>query len=227
MKDLARSHRTVMKIDIDEHYSLNVKALYAAIVSFYAQVQKNSSPDHAEQLLAYRNAGQHVIEAVKAIKHMNKNVCRNLNSPNPDIREEYDFLRHRVGLLLRDIGHLNSVEGEDRPLAMSYIEHMRSRLERNDALASGHIESLIRNQKISPEMATSLMNDSSYTETVIHNLLSFAALMFKPWDKAAEAVEQEFELTPEERQEIREKQEVAEQLEHPPPDGGDHEKEKG
>ncbi len=199
LERLVVESRHLMAIDIDQYYSRNVKSLYAAIVEFSSKAQQVIPPERSEQLLAYRNAGQHLVEAVKAVKHMNKNMARFLNSSNRDIRDEYDFLRRRLALILRDIGHLSAEKEDLRPLALSYIENIKARLEMNDLLGSGRIDNLIRTQKISPEMATSLLNDWSYLESVIQNLLSFAEAMFKSWSKELKDVEQEFELTGDER----------------------------
>lgn len=199
LEQLVAENRKLMAIDIDQRYSRNVKGLYAAIVEFGSKSQQFITPERSEQLRAYRNAGQHLVEAVKAVKHMNKNMCRFLNSSNLDIRNEYDILRRRLALILRDIGHLSEEDEESRPLALSYIENMKARLEMNDILSSGRIDNLIRHQKISPEMATSLLNDWGYLELVIQNLLSFSEAMFRSWSKEQKEVEKEFELTSEER----------------------------
>ncbi|MDR3150786.1 MAG: hypothetical protein LBU14_04220 [Candidatus Peribacteria bacterium] len=55
---------------------------------------------------------------------------------------------------------------------------IRKCIEENDMINNGTIDRLIREDKISNEMATSLINDSSYKNEIFKDLLASSEIMF-------------------------------------------------
>lgn len=49
---------------------------------------------------------------------------------------------------------------------------------KNDIVANGKIDNLIRENKIDHEMATSLMNDSAYTNNIIKSLIVSTGVLY-------------------------------------------------
>lgn len=51
-----------------------------------------------------------------------------------------------------------------------------------DVLLNGHVDELIKENSISREMASSLINDSSNASRIIKNLVDIAIILYKPED---------------------------------------------
>ena len=189
---LAHIPATIRAIDIDDYYNRRVKLLYSAIIDFIARVQGGSDTKlYGHDLNALRDASRHIVEAVKGIKHLQKNLLRYLNSPNPQIRQEYNAIRLRLALLLKD---LHTIAENPDSEALLALDGIRADLFADDALASGNLDRLIRHGDITPEMATSLMNDSSYAHDVASNLINMAKVIFSPSESIMREVQESLVL---------------------------------
>lgn len=185
---LARPPTAIKAIDIDDHYERRIKSLYSAIVDFIARVRLG--PDaraQGEDLYALRDASRAIVEAVKDVKHLQKNLVRYLDSPNPYIQLEYNAIRRRLALLLKD---LHTLAEDPDAQALLALDGLRADLFADDALASGTLEGLIRGGHISAEMATSLMNDSSYAYDVANNLINMAKVLYAPRESIMREVQE-------------------------------------
>lgn len=189
---LSRPPATVRAIDIDDHYDRRIKSLYNAIIDFIARVQiEPNTKFQGDDLYALRDASRAIVEAVKDIKHLQKNLLRYLDSGNPHIQQEYNAIRQRLALLLKDIHALAEDPDAEALLA---LDALRADLFADDALASGNLERLIRGGHITPEMATSLMNDSSYAHDVANNLINMAKVLFAPRESIMKEVQESLAL---------------------------------
>lgn len=192
LESLAHPPETIRPIDIDDHYNRRIKPLYSAIIDFIARVQTGqSTQSHGEDLYALRDASRDIVEAVKDVKHLQKNLLPSLVSSNPYIREEYNALRRRLALLLKD---LHAITEEASTEALLALDGLRADLLADDALTSGNLEQLIRGGQITPEMATSLMNDSTYAYDAADNLISMAKVLFSPRESIMREVQESLVL---------------------------------
>ena len=103
---------------------------------------------------------------------MQGNVDRYMCSDNAYIRSEYNGIRLNIALVLRT---LFRIEAEVTPVAKrERLERMKLVLEEQDIVSNGTLDKLIREQRISSDMATSLMNDSRFAYDVQAGLISAA-----------------------------------------------------
>lgn len=171
----------IVSVDIDQEYDQNIKHLYSDIIDFIARMQGSTNTlEYGEDIYALRDASRNIVKAVKDIKHLQKNLMRYLASPNPDIQKEYNAIRKRLALLMKD---LNRIADDPDGEALLALDGVREELFADDALASGNLDSLIRSGRITPEMATSLMNDSSYTHGVARHLIAMGLVVFSPTNR--------------------------------------------
>ena len=158
-----------MPINIDAEYEKNVKGLYSDIVNFISRAQTNMSADQADELFALRAAGRDIVEAIKDTKHLQKNMSQYIVSNNEYIRAEYNKIRGYLGSVLRRLGIVQQ-EGDD-PTSILSLDVMKMEMKENDSTVNGVLEALIREENITPLMATSLMNDATYAYDVTKNLV--------------------------------------------------------
>ena len=191
-KQLIAAAPTIKNVDIDAAYDERVKPLYSVIVDFISRAQANASAEESDTLYAIRMAGHDIVEAVKGVKHLQKNLIRYLPSPNPDIRREYNGIRLHIAEVLREIAELG--DSEDLELAVLSLDGIKLSIEESDLVHNGELDQLIRHHRISGEMATSLMNDSAYAYNIVDNLITMARIVFSPARKAPPSTEEDVGL---------------------------------
>ncbi len=101
IKQVVSENTRPIEIDIDEQYERNVKVLYGAIVAYISEASSKIPAEYSEDLYALRLAGQNIIEAVKDVKHLRKNLETYMVSDNPYVKEEYDLFRFRLATQLK------------------------------------------------------------------------------------------------------------------------------
>lgn len=176
-------------IDVDEHYLQRVKPLHGNVLDFLVRLDVEGA--QARQAFQLRNAAQDLVEALKALKHLQKNLVRYLASPNPYLRKEYVEIRRRLALLLHELHRLSIAPGDNPLLALEVLGAGHAYQE---GLASGELDRLIREGRIDAETATSLMNDSHYADAVAQNLLAMARAVFVPFEAGLSDNDQPLQL---------------------------------
>lgn len=200
IEDVINLSHTSDRIDVDEAYNLTIKDLYASIVEFISQVKMSNHQELHDELFALRGAGRDIVEAIKSVKHLQKNFDLNIKSPNKVIKNEYNAIRSGLANLLRELEQIrNQSEDESHILALDGI---RLDMKSNDLKLNVRLEDLIRKHKISPQQATSLMNDSGYAYEVTKKLVEMAFVLFSKGDISLRLTERELALTVDELEEI-------------------------
>jgi phosphate:Na+ symporter len=201
LEQLVTQPRQVQRFDIDEHYEKRIKSLYSAIVVFTSRAQSGNSENQNEVLFRLRQAGHDLVEAVKDIKHLQKNLVRYLASPNEDIRQAYNNIRRQLAEVLREVVELEN--SDDMELAALSLDGVKVAIEEHDILTNGDLDRLIRAQRISAQSATSLMNDSAYAYDVAANLVAMARVVFLPAEDDLRTIENEIFLNEAEIDDVR------------------------
>jgi len=196
MSSVVEKESKVMPIDIDQEYTQNVKGLYSNIVQFISRAQAQMTPEQSDELFALRAAGRDIVEAIKDTKHMHKNLSQYIVSDNEFIRAEYNKIRIQLGDVLRQLGEAG--EGGD----ILSLDNLKLEMELNDSTLNGTLEKLIRNDHITAEMSTSLMNDSSYAFDVTKNLVQMGEVLFARGDLEMKNVERSLALDEDELEEV-------------------------
>jgi phosphate:Na+ symporter len=172
---LARCTDT-MTIDVDDLYRRKVKPLYSAIIDFSTQAEQHMDARQLERLTHLKKANWQIVTAIKYIKEMQTNIDRYMCADNKYIRREYNAIRLNIAILLRT---LFTMEAQDSPARkIEKLKRIRLEMEAQDIIANGTLDKLIREQRITSDMATSLMNDSSYAYNSQQNLISAAEIIF-------------------------------------------------
>jgi len=196
ISNIIESSAKPMPINIDDEYNRNVKGLYSDIVSFISRAQMQMTPEQGDELFELRSVGRDIVEAIKDIKHLHKNLSVYITSDNQYIREEYNQIRTHLVTVLRSLEEAKS--GGD----ILSLDSLKVEMKSNDTTSNGTLEVLIHEDRISAEMATSLMNDTSYAHDIIKNLLQMGEVLFATGDLDMKVVERSLALDENEIQEI-------------------------
>jgi len=121
-------------------------------------------------------ANRNVVETIKGIRGLRKNVSQYMLSDNKYIQKEYDRLRRKVLQVLREIYFTRKDETPEAHLER--LERLKEKADKSDVLVDGTLDKLIREQKISSVMATSLANDSDNVADIMKKLIETAELLY-------------------------------------------------
>ena len=187
-------------VDVEDLYLRRVKPLHGLILDYLARLPVRAK--RTQQLVMLRVASQDLVEAVKDAKHLQKNMVRYLVSSNLYLRDEYLALRQSLGYLLSRLDRLAAEAEAGSDQIELDLSELSSDIEEHDIVNNGRLDELIRERHITPEQATSLMNDNSYSYRIAKNLLAMARATFQPFEDLDPELRQAVELHPEEMREI-------------------------
>jgi phosphate:Na+ symporter len=166
---------------IRERYEESIKSIYGAILEFISRAQVGMERENAEELLAIRMAGRDLVEAVKGVTHLQKNMKNFIHSPNTEIAAAYEDIRQRIAGVLRAIDTVRR-SGEDR-LAILSLNETKVSVRQEDVLATGKLDHLVRGDRISAPEATSLINDNGYAYGICKRLIEMGQILFAVHDE--------------------------------------------
>ena len=167
---------THKSIDIDLFYKRWIKDLYGEIIDFSTKAQANMPPEYIEELYKLKLANRDIVEAVKGTKHLQKNLLKYTSGRNEHIKEQYNDIRKGLAELLRNINTIATTDEED--IIILLLSKAKIHAQRYDIITNGTLDKLIRKGLITNQMATSLMNDSDYANSISKNLIAMAEVLF-------------------------------------------------
>ena len=187
---------SIIELDLDEQYERMVKDIYSANIEFLSRAQAEASHEYADALNALRRANMDVVSAIKAVKHLRKNLLHYMQSDNLYIRQEYNRFRVRIAEVLRSLAVLR--ETGDTVVALLSLDQVRVEILDGENQAAKVAGNLIRDGHITPQMATSLINDGAYANEVIQRLLDMNEQLHRAELSHDDAVHVELALKAEE-----------------------------
>lgn len=173
LSEAVHTTRRLMPLDLDDAYEQKIKNLHNAIVDFIGLTQQQGLPETVtDPLYQLRRASLNSVQAVKAIKHMHKNLARYGLSEQPAIRQKYDVMRITLAKLLRA---LRRHRDTDLPLAAdqmaAFFTHWQQQIDEASHQLQASLDQDIRQRALSAHIATSIMNDEVYWRGLAHHLL--------------------------------------------------------
>lgn len=186
----------LIEIDLDDQYTRMVKDIYSANIEFITRAQAGAPAEYADIFSHLRHANMDIVAAIKATKHLRKNLQAYSRDPNLKLRREYNRFRVRVGNVLRELSALKGIE--DPVVKLLSLDQIR--VESIDAAnhASTAVDKLIRDRAIGSKVATSLINDGAYTGELVARLIDLADALVRADTPPGEVLGDEMSLEIEE-----------------------------
>ena len=183
-----RASRAPVELDIDEGYERRVKTLYSAIVEFTTRAgEKRLPPDITARIYALRDVASDIVQAVKSVKHLRKNVLRYTTRRQGAVTELYDGLRTEIARIAVEIRKLELEAPQDR--SALWLDQERAQIEDAARSTTRRVDALIRSGDLSPAAATSFLNDSGYAYAAMRDLIEAARSYYVERDGAMAEVE--------------------------------------
>jgi len=196
LKKVIKKSKDELDVDIEELYYNKVKVIYSKIIKYatLAQSKFSLSTEVTEAFTRIQIANRNMVEAIKDIRGLHKNVSLYMVSENQFMRKEYNQLRKKVSVVLREI--FSARKNESPQARLERLEALKERAKKSDVMIDGTLEKLIREERISSVMATSLANDSDNVSGIVAKLIETAELLYIDRDTL-------IELTKEEKEKIK------------------------
>ncbi|TVO75263.1 Na/Pi cotransporter family protein [Sedimenticola selenatireducens] len=174
--EVAEEQKKLTRLDIDAAYARSIKGLYSAIVAFISRADFSWQVEQSADLHHLREANQHVVESIKDMKHLQKNMIRYINADDTAMRYAYDQLRSQLAVIIRQLEEIRLTDESDTAiLSLDALKLMVKETHESFYLT---LNEMMRKGRISPEKGTSLMNDSNYTYSIAMNLIRAAQTLF-------------------------------------------------
>ncbi len=186
IKKIIKKSTEDMQIDVEELYYKKVKTIYGEIIRYAttAQSKLRLSESQNNIITDIKLANRKMVEIIRDVKELRKNVSMYLVSDNQYIKKEYNNFRKKVVKVLRVIYLFRKKEEKD-------IYYEKLMVLKNEAREAIHrenesIANLIRNDLITVDMASSLVNDNDNVNDLIKKLIAVAELLYVGKDELFE-----------------------------------------
>ncbi len=189
---------------IDAMYEKHIKTIYSAILVFISDTSFSRREEHGATLQWLREANGQIVEAIKDTKHLQKNLQQFMVSPNPDIRNCYNKIRGHLAAVIQEV--LEIRQQEDGVMDMLALDALKLTIDEHKNELAEEMTKLIAKRKISPQMGSSLLNDSSYAHDVSMNLVLAAQTLFGASEPELLNAARSVTLDDNERDDIQERQ---------------------
>ena len=176
LKQAVAEQRRIHKFDIDAMYERHIKGIYSAIVAFISRTQFSRSDESSTDLQLLREANTHLVEAVKDTEQMQENLVLYVGSANTIMRDAYNRLRVQIALVIRDLEDLRASGGGI--LESSALDALRLLADQDRKHNQEALGKLIGEGVITPNMGSSLINDSVFAHHISRNLIQAAQPLF-------------------------------------------------
>ena len=186
IKKIVKKSKDDLKTDVDALYYSKVKHIYGEIIRYATKGQSELSLTETQtgQILEIKVANRKMVEIIRDVQELSKNVGFYLNSENKYMSKEYDKFRKKVVRVLRAIYLFRTKEdGEGYYKTLLKLkEHAKiGKYQSNES-----IDDLIRNNKITVDMGSSLVNDNGNVNDIIKKLIDIAELLYTKKDSLLE-----------------------------------------
>ncbi len=176
IENVVKNSDITINADINEFYINKIKSLYGEIIHYATLSQENMSEEKRNIVYDLKLASREIVEAMKNMRDLQKNISYYSKSKNLFIKDEYNNLRVYIAKTIDAIEKLK--EHDDDLDVISSIELLKEKIKVLDNIKNSKIDTLIRENKIDSKMATSLINDSEFAYDVAKKLIEAATILW-------------------------------------------------
>lgn len=186
VKKIVKKSKVLFDANVRELYGTKVKNIYGQIINYATKAQSSLPLTETQnsQISELKIANRKMVEIIRDVKELSRNVTMYLNSDNKYIRKEYDKIRNKAVKVLRTI-HLLRTEKENEVYHKKLMKLKRV-AKTNIHSDSLEIDELIRKDLITVDMASSLFNDFENVNDMIDNLIDVEDLLYGKKDPLLE-----------------------------------------
>lgn len=177
IEKIVENSNQMISIDLDKVYHNDIKNLYSEILRYSSQTQIYMDEEGNNRLYEVKLAARNIIEVVKDIRELQKNLNRFTKTKNWFMLHEYNELRKQLITIFRRVEEIRYDEADATDI-MTQLQVLKDKASDNEFALNNRIDSLIRDDKIDSQMASSLINDVGFTRNISTKLLSIASVLW-------------------------------------------------
>jgi phosphate:Na+ symporter len=177
IQEIVERSNLKIDIDIDKVYQNDIKNLYSEILRYSSKSQAYMDMEGNNRVYELKLTARNIIEMVKDIRELQKNLNSFTKSKNWFMIHEYNELRKELITIFRRIEEIRHNE-IDATEIMTQLQVLKEKAGDNEFALNKNIDALIRDHKIDSKMASSLINDVGFTHSISKKLLSTAAVLW-------------------------------------------------
>ena len=177
IQEIVERSNLTFDIDIDKVYQNDIKNLYSEILRYSSKSQAYMDMEGNNRVYELKLTARNIIEMVKDIRELQKNLNSFTKSKNWFMIHEYNELRKELITIFRRIEEIRHNE-IDATEIMTQLQVLKEKAGDNEFALNKNIDALIRDHKIDSKMASSLINDVGFTHSISKKLLSTAAVLW-------------------------------------------------
>ncbi|WP_345192311.1 Na/Pi symporter [Algibacter agarivorans] len=186
LKKVIKKSNIDLKTNVDDLYYSKVKIIYGEIIKYASTAQGTLSLNdrQTKAITDIKIANRKMVEIIKDVRELNKNITMVLNLENKYLQNEYDSYRKKITKVLRVI-YLFRTEDNAGKYALQ-LKQLKKEAKINIRQSNKSIDRLIRKNLITAEMASSLFNDYANVNDMIEKLIDVAELLYGKKDSLLE-----------------------------------------
>jgi phosphate:Na+ symporter len=179
IKKIIKKSTEDMEVDVDELYYKKFKTIYGEILRYATSTQSDLklTKKQNKAVSEIKIANRKMVEIIKDVGELNKNLTLSLNLDNPHLLKEYDHFRKKATKVLRVI-YLFRTEDDNHEKYREKLLELKKDAKVNIRHSNKSIDKLIRKNLITAEMASSLFNDNTNVNDMIKKLIEVAELLY-------------------------------------------------
>ncbi len=186
IKKVVKKSTEDLETNVRNLYLTKVKKIYGEIIKYASTAQSafKLSQQQNSHILKIKLANRNMVEVIRNVEDLGRNVSKYLKSDNKYILKEYDGFRKTIIRLLRVI-YLFRTEVENKDHYQRLLA-LKSKAKEKTLIGNARIDELIRKDLITVDMASSLVNDHDYVNDLINRLITVAELLYGKKDSLLE-----------------------------------------
>ena len=186
IKKIVKESRQDFKTDVRELYYVKVKSIYGEIIKYatLAQGRLTLTEGQNNRITAIKIANRKMVEIVRDTRELARNAKLYSSSENVHINKEYDKFRKKLVKVLRIIYLFRT--GEEKEIHYQKLLILKNKAKEAIDQSNKSIDRLIRENLISVEMASSLVNDNDNVNDITKKLIEVTELLYGEKDTLLE-----------------------------------------
>ena len=175
--DVIQRSISPIQINVDEIYQRELKSLYGEILEYASMSQNYMGQEGNNEIFELKQAARKIIEMVKDVRELQKNLNLYSKSQNSIIFKQYNKLRAELIEVLRMVQELREIELDEEEI-LTRIEVEMANAKDREITQNHEVSALIRAHKIDTRSASSLINDISFAQSISKKLLTCAETLW-------------------------------------------------
>ncbi len=155
--------------DAGQLYSLYIKGVYSDLLGFMSRLSLDREQERKSFWMTAQVVALQLVDAVKDVKHLQKNLGRYLQDDRSLVHNHYLDLRRHLLWVLRQVREMGALDVE-RNIWVSRLEWLDGQAARFDADFRNRIFVEVRSGTLDNLQASSLMNDLGYVSRITQSL---------------------------------------------------------